>query len=79
MCMILASSESVFHGNLYALTNTFPVMKQLGIKRGKVIVQYYFKFGSNILTKGQFRNQSPRNALGRGYVALEMCFNLLTR
>ena len=50
ICMILASSESVFHGNLYALTNTFPVMKQLGIKQGKVIVQYYFKFGSNILT-----------------------------
>ena len=48
MCMILASSESAFHGNLYALTNTFPVMKQLGIKQGKVIVQYYFKFGSNI-------------------------------
>ena len=51
MCMILASSESVFHGNLYAMTNTFPVMKQLGIKQEKVIVQYYFKFGSNILTK----------------------------
>ena len=79
MCMILASSESVFHGNFYALTNTFPVMKQLGIKQGKVIVQYYFKFGSNILTKRQFRNQSPGNALGRGYGALEMCFNLLTR
>ena len=50
MCMILASSESVFHENCYALTNTFPVMKQLGIKQGKVMVQYYFKFGSNILT-----------------------------
>ena len=79
MCMILASSESAFHGNLYALTNTFPVMKQLGIKQGKVIVQYYFKFGCNILTKSQFRNQSPGNALGRGYGALEMCFNILTR
>ena len=54
-------------------------MKQLGIKQGKVIVQYYFKFGSNILAKRQFRNQSPENALGRGYVAVEMCFNLLTR
>ena len=31
MCMILASSESVFHGNFYALTNTFPAMEQLGI------------------------------------------------
>ena len=72
MCMILASSESLFHGNLYALTNTFAVMKQLGIKQGKVIVQYYFKVGSNILT-------SPGNALGRDYGALEMCFNLLTR
>ena len=79
MCMILASSERVFHGNLYALTNTFPVMKKLGMKQGKVIVQYYFKFGSNILTKRQFRNQSPANALGRGYFALEICFNLLTR
>ena len=73
MCMILASSESVFHGNLYAMTNTFPVMKQLGIKQEKVIVQYYFKFGSNILTKGQFRNQSPGNALGRCYGTPEMC------
>ena len=54
-------------------------MKQLGIKQGKVIVQYYFKFGSNILTKRQFRNQSLGNALGRGYGALERCFNLLTR
>ena len=78
MCMILVSSESVFYGNFYAMTNTFPVMKQLAVKQGKVIVQYYFKFGSNILTKRQFRNQSPRNALGRGYGALEMCFNLLT-
>ena len=51
----------------------------IGIKQGKVIVQNYFKFGSNILTKRQFRNQSPGNALGRGYGALEMCFNLLTR
>ena len=50
MCMILASCKNVFHGNFCALTNTFPVMKQLGIKQGKVIVQYYFKFGSNILT-----------------------------
>ena len=79
MCMILASSESVFHGIFYALTNTFPVMKQLGIKQGKVIVQYYFKFGSYILTKRQFRNQSPGNAIGRGYGTLEMCFTLLTR
>ena len=79
MCMILVSSESVLYGNCYAMTNTFPVMKQLGIKQGKVIVQYYFKFGSNILTKRQFRNQSPGNALGRGCGALEMCFNLLTR
>ena len=78
MCMILASSESVFHGNLYALTNSFPVMKQLGIKQEKVIVQYYFKFGSNILTKRQLRNRSPGNAVGSGYGALEMCFNLLT-
>ena len=54
-------------------------MKQLGIKQIKVIVQYYFKFGFNILTKRQFRNQSPGNALGRGYDALEMCFNLLSR
>ena len=79
--MILASSESVFYGNFYALTvtNTFPVMKQLGIKQGKVIVQYYFKFGSNILTKRQYRNQSPGNALGRGYGALEIGFNRLTR
>ena len=46
-------------------------------KQGKVIVQYYFKFGSNILTKREFRNQSTGNALGRGYGALEMCFNLL--
>ena len=72
------STGSVFHGNFYALTNTFPVVKQLGIKQGKVIVKYYFKFGSAILTKRQFRNQSPGNALGRGYVVLEMCFNLLT-
>ena len=79
MCMILASSESVFHGDLYALSNTFPVMKQLGIKQGKVIVQYYFNFGSKILTKRQFCDQSPGNALCRGYGALEMCFNLLTR
>ena len=79
MCMILVSSECLFHGIFYALTNTFPVMKQLGIKQGKVIVQYYLKFGSNILTKRQFRNQSPGNALSRGYGALEMCFNLLTR
>ena len=78
ICMILASPESVFHGFFYAFTNTFPVMKQLGIKRGMVIVQYYFKFGSNILTKRQFHYQSPGNALGRGYGALEMCFNLLT-
>ena len=28
--MILVSSESALHGNWYALTNTFPVMKQLG-------------------------------------------------
>ena len=56
-----------------------PVMKQLVIKQGKVIVQYYFKFGSAILTERQFCNQSPGNALGRGYGALEMCFNLLTR
>ena len=73
--MILASSESVFHGNFYALTNVFPVMKQVGIKTGKVIVQYYFKFCSNILTKRHFRTQSPGNTLGRGYDALEMCFN----
>ena len=79
MCMISASSESVFHGNCYALTNTFPVMKQLGIKQGKVIVQNYFKFGSNILTKWQFRNESPGSALGRGYGALEIYFDLLTR
>ena len=79
ICMILASSESVLHGNFYALTNTFPVIKQLGIKQGKVIVQYHFKFGSNILTTRQFRNQSPGNALGRDYGALETFFNLLTR
>ena len=54
MCMILASPESVFHGNFYALTNTFPVMKQLGIEQGNLIVQYYLKFGSNILTKVSF-------------------------
>ena len=76
--MILASPENVFHGNFYALTSTFPVMKQLGIKQGMVIVQYYFKFGSNILTKRQFHNKSPGNALGRGYGALEMWFNLFT-
>ena len=51
-------------------------MKQLGTKQGKVIVQYYFKFGSTILTKRQFRNRSPGNTLGRGYGALGMCFNL---
>ena len=78
MCMILASFKSVFHGNLYALTNTFPVMKQLGIKQGKVIIQYYLKFGSNILTTRRFLNRSPGNALSRGNGALEMCFSLLT-
>ena len=51
MCMILVSSESVFHENLYALTNTFPVMKPLGNKQGKVIVTYYFKFSFAIFTK----------------------------
>ena len=76
MCMILASSESVFHGNLYAMTNT---LTNICYDEHKVIVQYYFKFGVNILTKRQFRNQSPGNALGRGHGALEMCFNLLTR
>ena len=51
-------------------------MKQLGNKQGKVIVKSYLKIGSAILSKRQFRNQSSGNALGRGYGALEMCFNL---
>ena len=44
-------------------------MKQLGNKHEKVIVKYYFKFGFAILNKRQFRNQSPGNALGRGFGA----------
>ena len=75
MCMLLVSSESVFHGNYYALAkwaNSFPVMKQLGNNQGKVIVKYYFKFGSAILTKMQFRNQSPGNALGRFMVRINV-------
>ena len=66
ICMILASSESVFHGNFYALTNTFPVMKQLGIKQGKVTVQYYFKFGSNILTRHRLGCFCTHHRLGGG-------------
>ena len=70
ICMILVSSENVFHGDLYALTNSLPVMKQLGNKQGNVIAKYYFKFSSAILIKKQFCNQTPGNALGRDYGAL---------